>query len=237
MAQVRCPQCGAITDTHAPDYPFCIGCQDNLAKCGYCRWFDREAGACLNPSVAGLFDAAPDATPPCDQHTPGDFVLVRSRSRLPLAVLGIAVALVVLVFAILSAREPPPPTRTVPAEYVHLGVDSNYHGVVGVPHDVAIMMQNPADHAVSGIRLQLSRDSLRHFTLESVDPKEDARERGDDWLTLIYPPLEAHDTKYIHLKLIPHGPGEFRVEVRLASSENEFHGRVETLIIVSRAEA
>ena len=42
MPQVRCPQCGAVNATGAPDYPFCVGCQDNLAKCGYCRWFDPE---------------------------------------------------------------------------------------------------------------------------------------------------------------------------------------------------
>jgi hypothetical protein len=77
LPQVICPQCGRANDTRAPEYPFCLGCQDNLAKCGYCRWFDAATGLCTHPIVSGLFEVSESATPPCVYHDPSDRVLAR----------------------------------------------------------------------------------------------------------------------------------------------------------------
>ena len=105
MPQVSCPQCGAVNSTGAPDYPFCMGCQDNLAKCGYCRWFEGDPPVCTNREVAGVFEVAADATPPCHQHTPKDSLVSPGRSMWAVVVVGLVAALV-LVYSIYQFTRP-----------------------------------------------------------------------------------------------------------------------------------
>jgi hypothetical protein len=228
LPQVRCPQCGAINDTNAPDYPFCIGCQDNLARCGHCRWFDRDASVCLSSVAAGLFEVAPDATPPCDQHTPGEAVLVRTRGYLPFAAAGVTLALVVLVYAVLSLRGP------APLVDLKLFVEVDQHAVADVPLVARVEMRNPGKRAANGIRLQISKASLESFQLLRAVPKETARqaERGE-WLALSYPALRPGERRQIDLHLLPIAKGARHLVITLVSSGNSYHGMVDVPVVVA----
>lgn len=228
MPQVRCPQCGAINDTNAPDYPFCIGCQDNLAKCGHCRWFDREASLCLSPAAAGAFEAAPDATPPCDQHIPGEMVSVQSKGYLPFAAAGVALALLVLVYALLLLRGPAPPVA------LKLFVEADQHAVLDVPYVVRVEMANPGDRVANGVRLQVNRTSLRSFRLLRAVPRENAVEtRRGEWLALSYPALQPGERKGIDLHLLPISAGVRHLVITLVSSGNNYHGMADVPVTIA----
>ncbi len=228
MPQVRCPQCAAINDTNAPDYPFCIGCQDNLARCGHCRWFDREASLCLSPAAAGMFEVAPDATPPCDQHSPGEMVLVRARGYLPFATAGVALALVVLVYAVLLLRGPAPPVQ------LSFRIEADQHAVVNVPYVVRVEVTNPGDRVANGVRLQINTTSLQSFRLLRAAPPESGREaRRGEWLALSYPALHPGEHKLIDLHLLPTETGARHVVITLVSSGNNYHGMADVPVTVS----
>jgi hypothetical protein len=228
LPQVRCPQCGAVNDTNAPDYPFCIGCQDNLAKCGHCRWFDRDASLCLSSVAAGLFDVAPDATPPCDQHTPGEAVLVRTRGYLPFATAGVTLALVVLVYALLLLRGPPLPVE------LKLRVAADQNPVLGVPFAARVEMENVGKRVANGVRLQVNSASLQSFRLLRAAPAASARPAAHgEWLALSYPALQPGEERQIDLYLLPTAVGARNLVITLVSSGNTYHGMVDVPVIVA----
>ena len=127
MPQVRCQQCGAVNDTRALDYPFCSGCQDNLAKCGYCQWFDDGQELCGNPAVAGEFEVSREATPPCSYHTPRRQLRAREGRIGLLTAAGLAAAFFVLGYAMFRLTEAPKPVAAPPAN-LKLAVEADYRG-------------------------------------------------------------------------------------------------------------
>lgn len=227
MPQVRCPQCGAINGTGAPDYPFCIGCQDNLAKCGYCRWFDPELVVCTSAVVAGVFDVAADATPPCDQHAPRESILTPGRSIWPVIIVGL-VALLVLVYSVYQFRRP----ETIPAEgpekSLKLGVEVSVpDAVIGRRYPVLIELTNVSGETIGGIRLQISKESLVRFNLDKTNgmqPRPSAREDAGEWFSYVYPDMAPKEQRRITLNLVPNRPGIHRFAVRLVSRGATYHG-------------
>lgn len=236
MPQVTCPQCGAVNGTEAPDYPFCAGCQDNLAKCGYCRWFDSDLVVCTNREVAGVFEVAADATPPCDQHRPKDSIMVPGRSLWPVVAVGL-VALLVLVYSVYELRKPLAIPADRPGKSLHLEVvNHSKKAVVGHPYMVAIEITNMADETIGGIRLQISKESVpTRFRLAKMTPEYSSREDAQEWCSYIYPDLAPKETRTITLELIPHQPGSYQVAVRLVSRGTTFHGMTHLPVQVAAA--
>jgi hypothetical protein len=235
LPQVRCPQCGAFNVTSAPDYPFCTGCQDNLAKCGYCRWFDSGLGICTSPEVAGLFDAAPDATPPCDQHTPRETLLLPHRSIWPIAIVG-SLALMVLLYSLFQARQPSsiPPTAT--PEGVRLAVVCDPKAYVGRPFFATAELSNGTPRVVTSVWLQISRRSGESFRLVSTVPRYDAKEETGEWMAYIYRDLQPGETRRVVMEFVPRHPGSRSLDVRLASRGGlEYYGLSQALIRVNPA--
>lgn len=230
MPRIICPNCGALTDTGAPDYPFCARCQDNLAKCGYCRWFDARMGTCTHPVVAGIFEVSHDATPPCVYHSPKDSILQRR------ALLGVLTwVLVVLVITILGygvARLLSRPD-SLPAPELELSVEVDYTGaVVGEPHTVIAGIYNPSTMAVSGVRFEIASQSFEHFALKSTTPRPAKIEERGVWTTLSYGSVGPRARQRISLELVPKTAGSQHLLVRLVSGENVFHGMADVPIIV-----
>lgn len=236
MPQVRCPQCGALNSTTAADYPFCVGCQDNLTKCGYCRWFNAELGGCTNPAVAGLFDASADSTPPCDQHTPGELVLAPRRRVWPALIVGLFSALV-LAYSFLQFLRPVEIPPTSPQYDLRLSVEADLRGAMaGKPYIVTTEIKNLADYPVGGVRLQLSKASLRNFDLVGTLPRADAVEDLGEWKAYIYADLAPHEIRRIVLDLIPRRSGNHHLAVRLVSrGSREYHGMVDFPVAVAPA--
>ena len=236
MPQVRCAQCGALNSTTAADYPFCIGCQDNLAKCGYCRWFEAELEACTQRAVAGVFEATADATPPCDQHTPGALVLAPRRSVWPAVVVGV-IALLVLAYSLVQFRRPGEIPAERPQSELQLSVEADLRGaVVGKPYLVTAEIRNVTGDTISGIGLQLSEASLGHFRLVRTRPRADAVEDVGEWEAYRYADLLPHETRRIVLDLIPTGAGRHHLAVRLVSrGSREYHGMADFPIQVAPA--
>lgn len=225
MPQVRCPQCGALNSTTDLDYPFCLGCQDNLAKCGYCSWFEAELGVCTNPEVAGFFDATADATPPCDQHTPGELVLAPRGSFWPALLIGVIAALA-LAYSLLQFRQPSEILPQRPQDDLRMAVEADFRAaVVGRPYVITAELRNTAAYTIGGIRLQISKDSLRYFRLVGTLPRADAVEEMGEWKAYVYGDMRPHETRRIVMELIPKHPGSHHLAVRLVSrGSREYHG-------------
>lgn len=236
MPQVRCPQCGALNSTDAPDYPFCVGCQDNLARCECCQWFDVRLRRCTSLVAGGLFDAAADATPPCDQHTPRGSVLAPRQRVWPLLTIGLVVALA-LVYAVIRSQTPVEIPPQPPRDDLRLTVEADLRGAtVGKPYVVVAEIRNVTGQPVGGIRLQLSKASLGSFRLVGTLPRADALEDMGEWKAYIYADLQPHETRRIVLDLIPTRPGSHHLEVRLVSrGSREYHGLADFPVRVSPA--
>ncbi len=236
MPQVTCPQCGAVNGTNTPDYPFCLGCQDNLKKCGYCRWFDPEPAVCTNHEVAGVFDVSGDATPPCDRHTPVDALLVANRS-LWAVLLMCLVAVLVLAYAVYQFTQPI--GRSLDARHALLQLHvagGGQRAVVGHPFRTQVEIRNAGSETVGGIRFQISKESVPvFFRLASILPKEAAWEEAGQWTSYTYPDVAPHEQITIVLELVPRQPGDHPVSVRLLSRGSTFQGARQLPVRVAEA--
>ena len=234
MPQVICPRCGALNDTRAADYPFCLGCQDNLAKCGYCRWFDAVTGLCTHPIVSGIFEVSESATPPCVYHDPGDRLLVRRRLVRIAVWAAAAAAVAILLFGLvrLNVRGAALP------EQADLGlvVEADYEGAVaGEPYTVTAAVSNRSSAPVAGVRFEISKRTLEVFDLLAVQPPAGAVIDRGKWRVVSYPTLHPGETRRIVMTLRPKKTGTLHVIVRLVSGGNIFHGLADLPVIVEEA--
>jgi len=230
LPQVICPQCGARNDTRAPDYPFCVGCQDNLVKCGYCRWFSPETGVCTHPVVAGIFHVNASATPPCVYHTPAERVLASRRLFQGLVWVLIAIVMGALVYGLIRLRGPSAPP---PAANLELEVQANYEGaVVGEPYRITAIADNRSSFAAGGVKLEISAGSLESFELLSVEPKPEGTENRGEWRILRLSELRPLERRQIVLDVMPRQAGNLHMVLRLVSGENLFHGQLDLPVTV-----
>ncbi len=236
LAQVICPRCGAINDTRAPDYPFCSGCQDNLAKCGYCRWFDASTALCTHPIVSGIFEVDELATPPCVYHDPGDRLVVRRRV-LRVAVWAAAIAAVaILVFGLVRLRT----GGAAFPEQAALGlvVEADYQGaVVGEAYNVTAVLSNNSAAPVTGVRFEIAKRTLAAFDLITVMPRGGPVVDRGKWRVMSYPTLAPGESRRVVLILKPKTSGTLHVMVRLVSSGNIFHGLADLPVLVEEKPA
>lgn len=235
MPHVRCPRCGTINDARAPGYPFCVGCQDNLARCGHCRWFDGEAVVCTHPLAGGVFEVGEAATPPCGYHSPRETVRVR-RWAVPILVsAALAGALLALGYGLLGLFRQPPEVRPTPQ--LELAVEADYRGaVVGKPYMVQVLVYNDSDRPVEKIRLEIAKESLDTLYLSEVMPEPVGRGESDRWRVLSYPPLNPRERRRIAIVLVPRQAGPQHLVVRLRSGEETYHGRCDLPIMVAADE-
>jgi hypothetical protein len=230
LPQVICPQCGAKNDTRAADYPFCVDCRDNLAKCGFCRWFDAETGACTHPVVAGIFQVSESATPPCVYHTPAGRVVVSGRLLKALIWALVVAVIVVTGFGVARLRGPPPTVK------LGLAIEADYEGaVVGQPFPVTATIHNMSTLWAANVRFEIAERSLDDFELVSVAPRPLAEAKRGIWQTLSYPSLRPGGRQRIVLHMIPRRSGSLHLSVRLVSGGNLYHGMTDLLVIAEPA--
>lgn len=235
MPQVRCPQCGATNDTRAPDYPFCIGCQDNLAKCGYCRWFDDTGVLCTHPIVSGVFEVSATATPPCVYHTPNQRVTVRRIGVQALAWVAVAATVFGLGFLVARLLWPRTPSSAQPR--LELAVEADYGGAaIGKPYTVTAVVYNTSDVTAEDVRVEISEQSLAQFHLRSVRPEPVRQGKYGQWWMLSYDSLVPHERRRVTLELEPKATGVLHVTVRLVSGEHVYHGMADLPVVVAQGE-
>jgi len=232
LSRIRCPKCGAVTDTRAADYPFCVSCQDNLAKCGYCRWFDRRESACRHPVVAGIFTVGEAATPPCVYHTPNERVVVKRRLLRGLAWVLIAAVTLAIAYGLVRLKSTTPP----PAAELGVAIEADYMGaVVGQPYTVTVVIYNKTDVPVSGIRLEVAESSLEDLQLLAVTPEPAAAYRHGKWESLSYATLGPKERQRVSVKVIPRRAGTVHLVVRLMFGDNLYGGLADLPIMVEPA--
>ncbi len=204
MPQVTCPQCGAVNSTTTPDYPFCLGCQDNLKKCGYCRWFEIEPGVCTHREMAGVFDVAADATPPCDKHSPKDAILVPNRSLWAVIVVGL-VAVLVLAYSIYQFSQPLAVAHQPRVASLEWNMSPHVpEAVVGRPIHIQVKITNAGEETVGGIRVQiLNKSAPVFFKLLKMTPEAMEWTDAGEWTSYGYPPILPHEQLTIDLELVP----------------------------------
>jgi hypothetical protein len=233
LPQVRCPRCGTTNDTRRPGYPFCIGCQDNLARCGYCRFFDSGSVICTQPLVAGVFEVSAEATPPCGYHAAKDAIQVRRWGLGVLVWVGLAAALFALGFGLRELFRPQPlvlPAAEpgVPAPELQLAVEADYRGAtVGQPYTVDIVLHNTSEFVVDQVRLKIARESLGVLYLDptKVRPRPQTDRESGEWRVLGYPELNPWERRRIALEFVPREAGALHLKVRLFSGKDTYHGQ------------
>jgi len=233
LPQIRCPQCGALNDTRAPDYPFCVGCQENLAKCGYCHWFDDRAGVCGNAGVVGEFEVSREAAPPCGYHAPRMALRARREGRLALiVVLGLAAAVFALGYGFFKLLQPiaPPPT---PAGELQLAVEADYRGAtVGRAYTVHVEIYNASDAVATSVRFEIAREFLNQFVLQRVTPRPSGVTQSSQWHVLYYPEMHPREQRTVALELVPRQSGTFHLRLQVTSSGSAKHGMADLPIRV-----
>ncbi len=225
MPRIRCPQCGAVNSTRAPDYPFCVGCQDNLAKCGYCRWYDEGRDACTHPIVADNYDVHEHATPPCGHHSPREAIRLPAWKPPRLVWAGLVAAAFTVAYAVVRLFAPLPTPQPPFSPDLQLAIEAGYDpAVVGRPHQLEIVVYNTSNRVVQGVRLEIAKESLAHFYLREVRPSPIQRREISRWLTLTYPDMYPFERRRISISLVPSQPGTFDFIARLLSGEQRHHG-------------
>jgi len=234
LPQVICPLCGAITDSRAADYPFCVGCQDNLAKCGYCRWYSPATAVCTHPVVAGVFEVSETATPPCVYHTPNERVVVRRRLLEWMVWALVGLVLVSLVLGVVRLREPE--ARVPRTAKLELVVEATYEGaVVGRPDAVTAVISNTSALRADDVRFEIAKRSLEEFELVSVSPRPTERKEQGMWEVFGFPPMRPLEQRRIVLEVAPKKAGTLHLQVRLVSDGNVFHGMADLPVIAEEA--
>jgi len=236
LPQVRCTQCGAVNDTGAADYPFCMGCQDNLAKCGFCQWFDDRLVACTQPAVAGLFDVGPEATPPCVHHAFRPSRVVRRRRPWAVLALGFAAALFTLGYALFQLREVKPP-EPAPRPTLTLWLETDQRpAIVGVARKVVCDVYNLSKVPAQEVALRVDNEFFRDFEMRTPAgaPYRWVEEHGARVLRLSS--LDPGERKTVLMELIPRRAGEYQLVVKLESDRNLYHGWLPLPITVTAAE-
>lgn len=232
MPQVRCPRCGTTNETRKPGYPFCIGCQDNLARCGYCRFFDSGTVACTHPLMAGVFEVSEEATPPCGYHAPKDAIQVRRWGLQVLVWVGLGAAVFVLGFGLRELFRAPVP----PAPELQLAVEADYRGAtVGQPYTVEVVLYNTSDVVVEQVRLEIARGSLDVLYLRDAMPEPLTSRESGDWRVLTYPQLNPWERRRVALELVPREAGTLHLKVGLFSGKHTYHGQCNLPITVREA--
>lgn len=240
MPQVRCPLCGATNSTRALDYPFCVGCQENLAKCGYCQWFEDRAGVCTHSLVAGAFEVSPEATPPCGYHAPRDSMAVKRGSQLRSLVPALAVGLVVLAYGLFRLLQPTAPTTPPPPPpgELRLAVEVDYEGAaVGESYTLMAEIYNASDAVVSEVRFEIAKEFLDQFELLAIVPRPDRTRVSGQWQTFCYPAVHPRERRTIRLELEPKTAGTFHLIAHLVSGEGAYHGMTDLPVVVKEADA
>lgn len=239
MPQVRCPHCGAANDTRALDYPFCIGCQENLAKCGYCQWFEDQAGVCTHSLVAGAFEVSREATPPCGYHTPRVAMEVKRGRRLRPFVPALAAGLLALAYGLFRLLQPAGPTVPPPRPPgdLRLAVEVDYQGaVVGKSYILMAEIYNTSDVVVDEVRFEIAKEFLDQFELLAVVPQPDQTRVSGQWQAFCYPAIHPRERRTIRLELEPRAAGTFHLIAHLVSGEGAYHGMTDLPIVVREAE-
>ena len=233
MPLVRCPQCGALNDTRAPDYPFCVGCQDNLAKCGYCRWFDGRAGACTRLGSSSVFEVGEDVAPPCGHHAPRAILLAKREGRWHLVIaLGLVAAVFALAYGVIRLLQPGPEPTGVSGE-LQLMVEADYRGAVaGRPYLVMAQIYNASDRIIKGVRLEVGKDFLKELDLRRLTPEPDRVHESAQWRVFSYPEMHPRERRTIALELVPKRPGTFHLLARLTTDRGSYYGRADLPIRV-----
>ncbi len=237
MPQVRCPRCGTTNDTRRPGYPFCVGCQDNLARCGYCRSFDDQAIVCTHPLVAGVFEVSAEATPPCGYHTPKDAIQVRRWGLQVVVWVSLAAAIFALGFGLREMFRPPPPIPLAPD--LQLAVEAPYGGAtVWQPYTVEVLLYNTSDTAVGQVRLEIGLESLAVLYLDpgKVRPRPLTDRESGEWRVLTYPELNPFERRRVALEFVPKETGVVHLKVGLFSGKDNYHGQCTLPITVAPAE-
>jgi hypothetical protein len=233
LPQVQCPQCGAANDSRAPDYPFCVGCQENLAKCGYCHWFDERAVECTNAAVAGEFEVGSEVAPPCGYHTPRVVLRAKREGRLALVVvLGLAAAVFALGYGFFKLLQPiaPPPS---PKGQIQLAVEADYRGAaVGQTFKVTAQIYNASDEVASGVRFEIEKRFLEQFRLAQVTPRPTGETQSAKWHVMYYPEMNPREQRTIILELVPKRSGTFHLVLQVTSGESAKHGMADLPIRV-----
>ncbi|MFB3881158.1 MAG: hypothetical protein ACE149_07835 [Armatimonadota bacterium] len=231
MPQVICPRCATVSDTRAPGYPFCTGCQENLAKCGYCRWFATDTGLCAHPIVSGVFEVSDSATPPCVYHDPADRLLPRRR-LLRFALWAAAFASIAILSLGLARMGSRPPALPEQAD-LGLVMEASYEGaVVGKQYTVRAVVFNSSDRPATGARLEIAQRTLEAFSLVSVRPSGGEPATQGRWTVVSRLALGAGESRPVDIELKPKRTGTLHVMVRLVSSGNVFHGLADLPVIV-----
>jgi hypothetical protein len=201
-----------------------VGCGDNLAKCGYCQRFDDATLTCIQPVVGDIFEVSADAAPPCPYHIPRASLLTGRSWVWGFVGVALAAALFILGYALWMLREPSLPALT-PQSDLGLSVEvATGAATVGRPLPVLLNIVNRSDRVVDKVRAELSRSFLREFVLEEVDPQVGYWQDFGEWRGLVLPPLEPRERRLVRLTLVPQRPGEFQLEVRLASEAGAYYG-------------
>jgi len=230
---VKCRQCGAVNDTKSASYPFCVGCEDNLARCGDCRWFSDEALICTEPDVADVFETDENAAPPCGRHVPRDTVVVRHKRQRLLLGIGIAAAAFALLYGMVRLVLQGSSDQGLAR--LELTVEADYRGAqVGVPYTITAEIYNPSNVRVTDVQLKLSNDFLGKFDLREVLPAPTRWSDGGEWRVLIYPEINPLERQTVALHLVPKGSGVFTFAARLDSAECKYHGMASLPVAVSK---
>jgi hypothetical protein len=233
LPQVRCPECGALNDTRAPDYPFCVGCQDNLAKCGYCYWFDEQAGVCMHSAVGDAFEVSAAATPPCSYHAPRVALRVRREGRPALLlVVGVTAALFALAYGSFKLLGPGTSSGPPPGN-LQLSVEAGYeNAIVGQPYLVTAEVYNISDVVVRNVRFEIAKASLAQLQLRTVRPQPMKVDQSRKWQVLVYPDMNPRQRRTITLELVPKKAGAQHLVLQLTSGPGAYHGMTDLPVLV-----
>jgi hypothetical protein len=163
-------------------------------------------------------------------------VLAPRRRVWPALIVGLFSALV-LAYSFLQFLRPVEIPPTSPQHDLRLSVEADLRSaMVGKPYIVTTEIKNLADYPVGGVRLQLSKASLRNFDLVGTLPRADAVEDLGEWKAYIYADLAPHEIRRIVLDLIPRRSGNHHLAVRLVSrGSREYHGMVDFPVAVAPA--
>ena len=236
MPLVKCRECGATNDVKSPSYPFCVGCEDNLAKCGDCRWFSHEAGICTEAEVADVFEAEENAAPPCGRHVPRDTVVVKHDRQRVLLGIGITAAAFALLYGIV--RLVTQASSDQGSARLELTVEADYRGAeVGKPYTIMAHIYNPSDVRVTDVQLKLPNDFLAKFDLREVLPAPIRWADASAWRVLIYPEINPLERQTVALHLVPKEAGTFNFAARLDSAQCQYHGMASLPVAVSQGTA
>ncbi len=218
MEGVRCLDCKALIPEDPHGTKRCPACNAPIKTCRHCESYDQQQLDCTNLyRSSSLRISDPDEMSNCRYFS--RILSVQPRrlrfSLLRTTTISLALALAGIYGATWLAQRLSQPVTPLPLRVVIGTPDTSLQSK---GFDLQVLLFNPTDQPVEGVRIIISGRSLPHLTCQYTDPPESIQEAKPRILTAFAGDLLPAEHAAVRLHFVSKKTGELSLDVYVTAA-------------------